>query len=115
MTHRSLLVAAILAAAACNDTPLAPDSPLAGGERAAFDASGFTSTVNHEVLPLLPNVHPSLAESHGLAINESGWVAGYTEGPYDGHWFETARATLWTPDGVQDLGVMPPGSASQRS
>lgn len=55
------------------------------------------------------------SSAFGQAINEDGMVAGYIEGPFDGNWFGRARATLWTDAGPQNLGVLPPGSASQYS
>jgi probable HAF family extracellular repeat protein len=67
------------------------------------------------VLPLLPNVQANLSSAFGQAVNHDGLVAGYIEGPFDGHWFTVARATLWTASGPQDLGVLPPGSPSQKS
>lgn len=121
MRCRSLFAAVALATAACDDLrdPIAPGAERprlsAGLLTAPLGVTSYTSTWSHTVLPLLPNVQANQAQYYGTGINEDGHIAGYVEGPFDGAWFTTARATLWTPAGVQDLGVLPPGSPSQRS
>jgi probable HAF family extracellular repeat protein len=116
MRFRPLLVAVAAITAACDSDPTAPHIPTASPlTRPALSAASYVATWNHAVLPLPPNVQANLATAFGQAINETGSVAGYIEGPFDGNWFTVSRAMLWTTAGVQNLGVLPPGSPSQRS
>lgn len=120
MRLRSLFAALAVVAAACDDDPTAPPvAPPSGAlptpRAPSLDASSYTASWTHTVLPLLSNVQANLATAFGQGINEDGTVVGYIEGPYDGHWYTVSRATLWTSAGPQDLGVLPPGSPSQKS
>jgi probable HAF family extracellular repeat protein len=114
---RAFLLAAVgLLAAACErPEPFAPHerSQLSGGLARPFYSAGFTSSWTHAVLPMLGNVQ--LASAAGVALNENGWIVGSTEASFDGQFFSTTHATLWTPAGVQDLGVLPPQFGQLRS
>lgn len=118
MRYTNLITgASLVLGVACDlPTPVSSEIDLPAARPALAGplfATGFTSSWTHTVLPMGANTQ--LASASGVAINAHGWVAGSTEAVFDGQWFSTTHATIWTPAGVLDLGVLPPHYGQQRS
>jgi probable HAF family extracellular repeat protein len=122
MKRNIILVAACVLAAACDRAEsFAPD--FAVDEQLLLNRSGtllstsaFTSSWTQAVLPLIgarPNTMATTAAA--VAINEDGWAVGTTSGNLIDEWWESTRATVWTPAGVHELGVLPPHFGTQQS
>lgn len=110
----AIIVVGVIVLSGCDrERPLAlePDAPSAAPTGPSFSVAG--STVSHTELAQVAGV--TFPESYGEGINESGWVAGWTRGYFGWLSASASRATLWTPAGPQNLGVLPPGSAQQHS
>ena len=113
----ALLGLALLATACDGDRPFAlePESPAASLPTAGRPSrsTGLISDVVYTALPALSGV--TTPAGAGAGINAAGWVAGSTTGHYGGLWVENTRATLWTPAGAQDLGVLGAPHSSKHS
>ncbi len=74
---------------------------------------GLIPQVSYTELPAVQDV--GSPASAGSGMNQHGWVAGSTMGYFGGLSVARTRATLWTPEGARELGVLGQGHSSQHS
>ncbi|HEX6105566.1 MAG TPA: PxKF domain-containing protein [Gemmatimonadales bacterium] len=114
LRHRAA-VCLILLAACDGDRPFSPEPEPTPGLPAvsASYAAATLSQVSYAGLPSVTGVVAPLAA--GAGINGQGWVAGSTAGYFGGLSVLATHATLWTPAGARDLGVVGQAHSSKRS